>query len=167
MRPCRMAASWRGCTLTPESEGGVCRALDERIGLGLDDLHDRLLGCPPRRSRLRRRPPRASPAARGEVVTVATRELTLVTQDDCHFCERAHELLRALGVSPREVAVDSAEAEALAARGIPLAFLRVLTDGERVVAYGRFSEKRGRKELARERPVDGWRTVSADAAFEG
>ncbi len=51
-------------------------------------------------------------------MTVATRELTLVTQDDCHFCERAHELLRALGVSPREVAVDSAEAEALAARGI-------------------------------------------------
>jgi len=41
-----------------------------------------------------------------------------------------------------------------------------LTDGERVVAYGRFSEKRVRKELARERPVDGWRTVSADAAFE-
>jgi hypothetical protein len=56
-------------------------------------------------------------------VTVATRELTLVTQDDCHFCVRAHKLLAALGVSAREVAVDPTEAGELAARGIPLALL--------------------------------------------
>ena len=80
-------------------------------------------------------------------MTVGTREFTLVTQDDCHFCERAHELLDALGVATREVAVDSAEAEALAASGIPLAFLPVLTDGERVIAYGRFSAKRLKREL--------------------
>ncbi len=80
-------------------------------------------------------------------MTVAAHELTLVTTDDCHFCERAHALLVELGVVTREVAVDSAEAAALAERGIPLAFLPVLTDGGRVVAYGRFSEKRLRKEL--------------------
>ena len=75
--------------------------------------------------------------------------LTLVTQDECHFCERAHEVLEALGVAVREIRVDSAEAQTLAERGIPLAFLPVLTDGEHVIAYGRFSEKRLRKELAR------------------
>ena len=75
--------------------------------------------------------------------------LTLVTQEECHFCERAHEVLGALGVTVREIRVDSAEARELAEQGIPLAFLPVLTDGERVIAYGRFSEKRLRKELAR------------------
>ncbi len=75
--------------------------------------------------------------------------LTLVTQDECHFCEHAHEVLEALGVTAREIRVDSAEAQTLAERGIPLAFLPVLTDGERVIAYGRFSEKRLRKELGR------------------
>ena len=73
--------------------------------------------------------------------------LQLVTADDCHFCARAHEVLARLGVHATELAVDSPEADALADRGIPLAFLPVLTDGERVIAYGRFSEKRLRKEL--------------------
>ena len=73
--------------------------------------------------------------------------LTLVTTDDCHFCEHAHAVLETLGVAAREISVDSAEAQVLAGRGIPLAFLPVLTDGERVVAYGRFSEKRLRREL--------------------
>ncbi len=75
-------------------------------------------------------------------------ELVLVTTRDCHFCERAHGVLDTLGVAAREVDVGSAEAGMLAARGIPLAFLPVLTDGERVLAYGRFSEKRLRRELA-------------------
>ena len=73
--------------------------------------------------------------------------LVLVTTEDCHFCEHAHEVLSALGIPAREIGVDSTEAAVLADRGIPLAFLPVLTDGERVVAYGRFSEKRLRKEL--------------------
>ena len=57
-------------------------------------------------------------------------------------------LLADLGVDAREVSVESAEAAALAARGVPLSFLPVLTDGERAIAYGRFSEKRLRKELS-------------------
>jgi glutaredoxin len=80
-------------------------------------------------------------------LTVAARELTLVKTDECHFCERAYEVLDALGVKVRQVTVGSTEAAGLAERGIPLAFLPVLTDGERVIAYGRFSEKRLRKEL--------------------
>ena len=74
-------------------------------------------------------------------------ELTLVTGPDCHLCERAHGLLEELRVSVHEISVDSAEAHDLAARGIPLAFMPVLTDGERVIAYGRFSEKHLRKRL--------------------
>ena len=74
-------------------------------------------------------------------------ELILVTTDDCHFCERAQTVLDALGVVRREISVGSQEAGALAARGIALAFLPVLTDGSRIIAYGRFSEKRLRQEL--------------------
>jgi len=74
-------------------------------------------------------------------------ELLLVTAEDCHFCEHAQALLAQLGVEVREVAVDSIEAAALATSGIPLAFLPVLTDGERPIAYGRFSEKHVRREL--------------------
>ena len=77
----------------------------------------------------------------------STRRLVLVTGRDCHLCERAHDLLEELGVDARQVDVTSAEAEALARRGIPLSFLPVLTDGEAVIAYGRFSEKRLRKDL--------------------
>ena len=73
--------------------------------------------------------------------------LTLVITDDCHFCEHAHDVLASLGIEPHEISVDSTEADVLAGRGIPLAFLPVLTDGERLIAYGRFSEKRLRKEL--------------------
>ena len=77
-------------------------------------------------------------------------DLILVTTDDCHFCERAHELLAALQVSFREISVASLEADELASRSLPLAFLPVLTNGERIIAYGRFSEKHLRKELALE-----------------
>ena len=76
--------------------------------------------------------------------------LTLVTATDCHLCEHARTVLDVLGVEAREVRVDSAAAGVLAARGVPLAFLPVLTDGERVLAYGRFSERRLRRELALE-----------------
>ena len=74
--------------------------------------------------------------------------LILVTAADCHFCARARTVLEELAVEAREITVDSEEARALAERGIPLAFLPVLTDGERVLAYGRFSERRVAKELA-------------------
>ena len=80
-------------------------------------------------------------------VAADTTQLVLVTTDDCHFCEHAHRVLDSIGVAHREVDVSSSEALRLAAKGIPLAFLPVLTDGEHVVAYGRLSAKRLRKEL--------------------
>lgn len=80
---------------------------------------------------------------------MAERELVLVTSEGCHLCEHAHEVLDQLGVDAREVDVGGAEARELAERAVPLAFLPVLTDGRRVIAYGRFSEKRLRKELGR------------------
>jgi hypothetical protein len=76
-----------------------------------------------------------------------TGTLILVTGDDCHLCEHGREVLSGLGVDAREIAVECDEATELAARGIPLAFLPVLTDGSRLIAYGRFSEKRLRREL--------------------
>jgi glutaredoxin len=75
------------------------------------------------------------------------RRLLLVTTDDCHFCEHAHTVLEELGVGARVLDVAGEEAQALADRGVPLAFLPVLIDGERVVAYGRFSAKRLSREL--------------------
>ena len=78
---------------------------------------------------------------------LALDQLVLVTTGDCHFCAHACQVLDELGLDPRRVEVGSDEAAELAGRGIPLAFLPVLTDGERVIAYGRFSEKRLRKEL--------------------
>ena len=81
-------------------------------------------------------------------VTAMTGTLILVTGDECHLCEHGREVLAALGVVAREIPVESDEAAGLAAQGLPLAFLPVLTDGERVIAYGRFSEKRLRKDLS-------------------
>jgi len=75
-------------------------------------------------------------------------QLMLVTAVGCHFCERAHEVLEALGLEARELDVKSDEACALVERGVPLSFLPVLTDGKRVIVYGRFSERHLRKELA-------------------
>ena len=57
-------------------------------------------------------------------------------------------MLDSLGVERREIADSSDEAAALAASGIPLSFMPVLTDGQHVIAYGRLSAKRLRKELA-------------------
>ena len=74
-------------------------------------------------------------------------QLVFVSSHDCHLCDHGRDVLGSLGVAAREIAIESPEADALAAQGVPLAFLPVLWDGERVVAYGRFSEKRLRKEL--------------------
>ena len=78
---------------------------------------------------------------------MSTAELVLVTSHDCHLCGHGREVLDDLGLSARELDVESEEARALAERGVPISFLPVLWDGSRVVAYGRFSEKRLRKEL--------------------
>lgn len=77
----------------------------------------------------------------------AAGRLVYVTAHDCHLCEHGRAVLRTLGVQAAEVDVSSAEAEQLAAAGIPLVFLPVLTDGRLVIAYGRLSEKRLGKEL--------------------
>ncbi len=74
-------------------------------------------------------------------------ELLYITAVDCHLCEHSRTVLDQLGIARRELNVESDEATALAARGIPLSFLPVLTDGERVFAYGRFSAKRLAAEL--------------------
>ena len=74
-------------------------------------------------------------------------ELVLVTSHDCHLCTHGRDVLARLGLTAREVDIDAEEAPALAGAGAPLSFLPVLWDGTRVVAYGRFSEKRLRKEL--------------------
>lgn len=73
--------------------------------------------------------------------------LLFITAADCHLCEHGRRVLDALGLEARTIDVESAEAFDLAARGVPLAFLPVLWDGERVIAYGRFSERRLRREL--------------------
>jgi hypothetical protein len=74
-------------------------------------------------------------------------ELIYVSSEDCHLCEHGRHVLDSLGVERREVAAESQASEALVVAGIPLSFLPVLTDGERLIAYGRLSEKRLRKEL--------------------
>ncbi len=80
-------------------------------------------------------------------MTFTSKELLLITGDGCHLCERAREVLAALEIETREISVDSDEAQALAQRGIPMAFLPVLTDSVRLVAYGRFSEGHLRRPL--------------------
>ncbi|MHB1598948.1 MAG: glutaredoxin family protein [Acidimicrobiales bacterium] len=74
--------------------------------------------------------------------------MVLVTSPDCHLCVHARSVLAALGPDTREVDVESDEAKKLAASGVPLAFLPVLVDGGRLLAYGRLSERRLRKDLA-------------------
>jgi glutaredoxin len=76
-------------------------------------------------------------------------DLLLITARDCHLCVHARSVLAALSLDAREVDVDSDEAAELAARGVALAFLPVLFDGERVLAYGRLSERRLRKDIER------------------
>jgi len=75
-------------------------------------------------------------------------ELVLVTGRDCHLCEHGRGVLAELGIEAREVDAESDEAAALAATGVPLACLPVLWDGAHVVAYGRFSARRLRRDLA-------------------
>jgi glutaredoxin len=83
-----------------------------------------------------------------ETQTMPKPTLILITSDGCHFCERAHDILESLGIPAREIDVETDEALTLAEAGVPLAFLPVLWDGARVVAYGRFSEQRLRRELS-------------------
>lgn len=76
-----------------------------------------------------------------------TDTLILVTGRDCHLCAHGRQVLAGLDVRAREIDVNGDEAASLAARGVALSFLPVLTDGDRVLAYGRFSARRLTKEL--------------------
>src|SRR6266545_8158133 len=51
-----------GSSSQVKEKGDPDARLDRRMGLGLDDLHDGLLGRSPRRRRLRRRAPRTAAA---------------------------------------------------------------------------------------------------------
>jgi hypothetical protein len=80
-------------------------------------------------------------------MAVAASDLLLVTSEGCHLCEHARTTLASLGLQARELSVESEVARRLASQGVPLAFLPVLLDGTRLVAYGRLSERRLRKDL--------------------
>jgi hypothetical protein len=75
--------------------------------------------------------------------------MVLMTASDCHLCEHAKEVLAQLGVDFREVHADSEEGRMLASAAPP--FRPVLYDSEgTLLAYGRLSLKRLRKQLQRE-----------------
>ena len=80
--------------------------------------------------------------------------LVLLTSQDCHLCTHGREVLGALAseglLNWREVDAEGAEGRQLAAAAPPLR--PVLFDPDsRVVAYGRLSPKRLRRQLS------GWR----------
>ena len=74
-------------------------------------------------------------------------EYLLITAHDCHLCDHARAVLAAISLPVSEYDVTSATADALAARGVPLTMLPVLVRGDRVLAYGRFSERRLRRDF--------------------
>ena len=72
--------------------------------------------------------------------------LVLLTESDCHLCQHAKGVLAELGVQWREVGGDSQEGMRLAASAPPMRPVLLTTDG-RILAYGRLSLKRLRKQL--------------------
>lgn len=76
--------------------------------------------------------------------------LTLLTQADCAWCERAKKLLAETDaqVEVTEVSLDTGEGRELAARH-RLLFAPGLVHGDRLIAYGRISERALRRELDR------------------
>ena len=79
-------------------------------------------------------------------------EVVLLTKDDCEFCEQAKSVLARLqpelGLAVREVALESEEGRSLTA-GSGALFPPVLVLDGRPLFYGRLSEKRLRKALAK------------------
>lgn len=79
-------------------------------------------------------------------------EVTLLTQTDCRFCDIAAEVLTRVGrdhpLTVVPVALGSPAGRALAARHGVLFAPGVLLDGE-MFSYGRLSERRLRRHLAR------------------
>lgn len=82
--------------------------------------------------------------------------LVLLTARDCHLCAHGRDVLDALAAEGlltwREVDADCEQGRTLAATAPPLR--PVLYDADqRVLAYGRLSEKRLRRELRRRAAV--------------
>lgn len=74
----------------------------------------------------------------------------LLTAPDCHLCQHGREVLDKLGLDWREVRDDGTEGRAIAAAAPPMRPVLLADDG-RVIAYGRLSLKRLRKQLGRSR----------------
>lgn len=75
-------------------------------------------------------------------------ELVLLTARDCHMCAHGRAVLGELGVAWREVRDDDPAAAALASSAPPLRPVLFGTDGD-VLAYGRLSSRRLRRDLER------------------
>ena len=72
--------------------------------------------------------------------------LVLLTASDCHMCEHAKQVLEELGVNWREVKADSEEGRRLDATAPPMRPVLFTAEGK-VLAYGRLSQRRLRKQL--------------------
>lgn len=85
-------------------------------------------------------------------MTLGTTKVTLLTKSDCAFCDHAKAVLDRLGeeyaLTVSEVSLDSAEGRQLATRHGLMFAPGVLLDGQ-AFGYGRLSERRLRKTLAR------------------
>jgi glutaredoxin len=83
-------------------------------------------------------------------------EVTLLTQENCAFCDQAKEMLDRLSVeypiSVSTLDLGSPEGQALAERGGVMFPPGIFIDGE-PFSYGRLSERKLRREL--DRRVDG------------
>lgn len=81
-------------------------------------------------------------------------DVTLLTQDDCAFCDHAKDVLVRLAdeypLTLREVDLSSDEGRMLAEQGGVMFAPGVLVDGD-VFSYGRLSERKLRKKLERAR----------------
>ena len=77
-------------------------------------------------------------------------EITLLTQEDCAYCEHAKKVLAAVGedhpLKITEIDIRGAEGRALAARAGVMFAPGLLVDG-RPFGYGRISERRLRRTL--------------------
>jgi glutaredoxin len=84
--------------------------------------------------------------------TNPTVQVTLLTQPDCPFCELAAEILARVGhdhlLTVRQIDLDTPDGRDLAARHGVLFAPGVLLDGQ-TFSYGRLSERRLRRHLAR------------------
>jgi hypothetical protein len=76
-------------------------------------------------------------------------ELVLLTSPDCHLCGHGRKVLGDLGADWREVSTDCEEGRRLEAAAPPMRPVLYAGDG-RVLAYGRLSGRRLRKQLARQ-----------------